>query len=70
MDTFLIILHVILCFTALPLSMKSWDRVFKVVAIGISLFSTPIAMVLGPGAAFIGYACVWIFNKVVGIPFQ
>lgn len=70
MNTFLIILHIILCFTLLPLSMKGWDRLFKVVAICISLGATPVAMVLGPGAAFIGYGCMWIISKLSGMPLR
>mgnify|MGYP000015594246 FL=1 len=68
MDAFLIILHVVLCFTLLPFLMKGCDMIFKVVAVVISLCATPVAMVLGPAAAFIGYGCIWIFSKLSGLP--
>lgn len=70
MDTFLMILHVVLCFTALPLFMKGWDRLFKVIAIGISLWATPVAMIFGPGAMFIGYGCMWVFSRITGMPLR
>lgn len=70
MDAFLIILHVILCFTLLPLFMKGWDRLFIVIAVLISLCATPLAMVIGPVASFVGYCCIWLFGKLSGIPLR
>lgn len=70
MDAFLIILHVILCFTLLPLLMKGWDRLFIIIAVLISLCATPLAMVIGPAASFIGCCCIWLFGKLSGIPLR
>lgn len=70
MDAFLIILHVVLCFTLLPLLMKDWNRLFIVIAVLISLCATPLAMVIGPAASFIGYCCIWILEKLSDIPLE
>lgn len=70
MDNFLMILHVVLCFTVLPLFMKGMDRLLIVIAVVISLWATPAAMIIGPGAAFIGYGCIWLLCKVFGLPMR
>lgn len=68
MDTFFIILHIALCFTLLPMRMKGWGKVIKVIAVVISLSVTPLAMIIGPLAAFIGYVVIWLLSKLIGLP--
>ncbi|WP_294617622.1 hypothetical protein [uncultured Bacteroides sp.] len=70
MDTFLMMLHVVLCLTVLPLFMKGMDRLFVVIAVVISLWATPAAMVIGPAAAFVGYGCIWLLGKIFGLPIR
>lgn len=66
MDNFMIILHIVLCFTTLPLCMKGWWRVPQVLAVILSLCATPLALVIGPLASFLGLFAIWAFCRIFG----
>lgn len=67
MDTFLIILHIVLCFTLLPLCMKGWWKVLRGLAVILSLCATPLSLVIGPLASFLGLFVVWAFCRIFGL---
>lgn len=66
MDDFLIILHIMLCFSLLPICMKGWWKVLQGLAIILSLCATPLALILGPLAAFVGLFVVWAGCRLLG----
>lgn len=66
----MIILHIIFCFTLLPLHMKSkgWCLENRIAAVIIALSITPASLVLSPFAAFLGMFPLWLANRLIGWP--